>query len=365
MQRITLKRGPLKRDHLIALAVCIWWTMEGLATAGQLLTMQFADEAITVPAAFRRGLLSAWLFIPFSLALLSLAQRFPLERDTFWRSLWVLMAAIAAVIVLRACVIYGLNPLLGWYRELPPFREVLITSVLNNFLMSWLTIGVGHALLFAQRAYERQRQAEQLQARLVETRLQALRAQLDPHFLFNALNSIAEMVHRDAVAADRMLVGLGELLRSSLDNRQVRVVPLREELRLLRHYLEIEKARLGVRLQLYWAIEPGLDAAQVPPLLLQPLAENAIRHAIAAKIAPGRLDVRVWREEAWLLLAIRDDGGGQAADTRHGTGLDNIRSRLECLYGDEQDLQLEVMADGGTEARLRIPLRMAQERIAA
>ena len=79
--------------------------------------------------------------------------------------------------------------------------------------------------------------------------------------------------------------------------------------------------------------------AQVPPLLLQPLAENAIRHAIAAKIAPGRLDVRVWREGAWLLLAIRDDGGGQPTDMRHGTGLDNIRARLECLYGDEQDLR--------------------------
>lgn len=360
-----MKWISIGRNQVIVLAICLWWTLEGMVTAGQLLTMQFGDGAITVPMALRRGLASAWLWIPCSVFLLWLVQRFPIERATLWRSLVVLTVAVLAVVVFRALVIYEFNGFLGWYEQLPPFREVLLTSVFNNFLLSWLNIGVGHALLFAQRAYERQRQAEQLQARLVETRLQALRAQLDPHFLFNALNSIAEMVHRDAAAADRMLVGLGELLRSSLDNRQVRSVPLREELRLLRHYLEIEKARLGVRLQLYWAIEPGLDAAQVPPLVLQPLAENAIRHAIAAKIAPGRLDVCVWREGEWLLLAIRDDGGGNPADMRHGTGLGNIRSRLECLYGNEQDLQLEVMADGGTEARLRIPLRMAQECMAA
>lgn len=360
-----MKHLLLKRNHLILLAVCLWWTLEGLVTAGQLLTMQFGDETITTPMALRRGLASAWLCIPTTLFLLWLVGRFPIGRARLWRSLGILTAAILVIVVLRAYVVYALNPFLGWYQTLPPFRDVLVTSVFNNFLMSWLIIGVGHAVLFAQQAYERQRQAEQLQARLVEIRLQALRAQLDPHFLFNALNSIAEMVHRDAATADRMLVGLGELLRSSLDNRQVRLVPLHEELRLLQHYLDIEKARLGSRLQLYWDIEPGLDDAQVPPLVLQPLAENAIRHAIAAKIAPGRLDVCVWREGQWLVLAIRDDGGVQSADTCHGTGLGNIRSRLECLYGSEQELRLEAMTDGGTMARVCLPLRMAQERIAA
>ena len=357
----TLRRSTV----LVVAAVCAWWTLEGVVTAGQLLTMQFNDATLTLGEALRRGVLSAWLWIPCSLALLWLVSKFPIERGRMARPIVVLTLGAFAVVLFRAVAIYVCNPVLGWYETTPAFSDVLVTSVLNNFLLSWLNIGVGHALLFAQRAYERQRQAEQLQARLTETRLDALRAQLDPHFLFNALNSIAETIHRDAAAADRMLVGLGELLRSSLERRETRVVTLEEELRLLRHYLEIEKARLGVRLQLYWAIEPGLDAAQVPPLVLQPLAENAIRHAIAAKIAPGRLDVCVWREREWLLLAIRDDGGGHAADMRHGTGLSNIRSRLECLYGNDQDLQLEVMADGGTEARLRIPLRMAQECMAA
>lgn len=349
----------MKRRALVLLAVCVWWTLEGLVTTGQLLSMQGAGgETLAWNAALLRGMASAWLWVPCTLMLFWCVARFPIERDRLWRSLSVLMAATFLVILVRALAVIAFNPWIGWYRVLPPLQEVLFTSVLNNFLMSWLIIGVGHALLYARRAYERQRQTEQLQVRLVETRLEALRAQLDPHFLFNALNSIAEMVHRDAAAADRMLVGLGELLRSSLDHRLTRLVPLREELRLLRHYLEIEKVRLGERLQLDWDIDAGLDQAMVPPLLLQPLAENAIHHAIAEKIAPGSLCVRVWRDGSWLLLAIRDDGGGKPAPVRDGMGLGNIRSRLEVLYGHQQSLQLQTLADGGTEALLRVPLRM-------
>ncbi|TWI04981.1 histidine kinase [Luteimonas cucumeris] len=352
----------MKRRALLLLAVCVWWTLEGLVTTGQLLSMQGADgQILGLRPALLRGLASASLWVPCTLALFWCVARYPIERDHLWRSLLVLMAATLLVILVRALAVVAFNDGIGWYRELPPFRDVLLTSVLNNLLMSWLIIGIGHALLYARRAYERQRQAEQLQVRLAEARLESLRAQLDPHFLFNALNSIAEMVHRDAMAADRMLVGLGELLRSSLDHRQTRLVPLREELRLLRHYLEIEKARLGERLQLCWDIDVGLDEALVPPLLLQPLAENAIHHAIAGKIAPGSLQVRAWHDGAWLLLAVRDDGDGgeRTTPSRDGTGLGNLRARLVVLYGDEQSLQLQALDDEGTEALLRVPLQMA------
>ncbi|WP_242113147.1 sensor histidine kinase [Luteimonas aquatica] len=347
-----------KRNWIVVAVAAVWWTLEGLVTTGQLLTMQWpSDELMTVGKALRRGLLSAWLWIPLSVALFWLVERFPIERGRLASSLTVLSTATVGLVLLRALSIWAFNPWLGWYRELPPFGDVLVTSIWNNFLMAWLNIGVAHGWLYAQRARQRERQAEQLQARLTETRLEALSAQLNPHFLFNALNSIAEMVHRDADAADRMLVGLGELLRSSLDYRQGRLVPLREELRLLQHYLEIEKVRLGERLQLQWDIGPGLDDALVPPLLLQPLAENAIRHAIAAKIAPGHLGVRVGGEGAWLLLEISDDGDGGPATDRQGTGLSNIRARLECLYGDRQSLQLQARPDGGTRACLRLPLQ--------
>lgn len=354
-----------RRGWLVVLAVTLWWTLEGLVTTGQLLTMQFGgDEVLTLSQALRRGIASAWLWIPFSLGLFWLVERFPIERGRLATSIGASFAAVAAIVLLRAVVVYQLNPWLGWYRELPPFRDVLVTSVFNNFLLAWLNIGVAHAWVFGRRALQRQRQAEQLQARLTETRLEALSAQLNPHFLFNALNSMAELVHRDPAAADRMLVGLGELLRSSLDHRQRPLVALHEELRLLRHYLEIEKVRLGERLQLHWDIDASVADALVPPLLLQPLAENAIRHAIAEKIAPGHLGVSVRGDGPWLRLEIRDDGDGRSTAPRHGTGLANIRSRLEVLFGDDFAMELDSSGpEGGTRARLRLPLR--RERMAA
>ncbi len=327
--------------------------------------MQFGgDEVLTLGQALRRGIASAWLWIPFSLGLFWLVERFPIERGRLATSIGASFAAVAVIVLLRAVVVYQLNPWLGWYRELPPFRDVLVTSVFNNFLLAWLNIGVAHAWVFGRRALQRQRQAEQLQARLTETRLEALSAQLNPHFLFNALNSMAELVHRDPAAADRMLVGLGELLRSSLDHRQRPLVALHEELRLLRHYLEIEKVRLGERLQLHWDIDASVADALVPPLLLQPLAENAIRHAIAEKIAPGHLGVSVRGDGPWLRLEIRDDGDGRSTAPRHGTGLANIRSRLEVLFGEDFAMELDSSGpEGGTRARLRLPLR--RERMAA
>jgi hypothetical protein len=357
----------MQRHRLLLVgAVCLWWTLEGVVTAGQLLTMQFSDETLTAADALRRGLLSAWLWIPCSLALLWVSERFPIERGRIAQSITVSMFAAFAVVLFRAVTIYFCNPVLGWYANLPAFSDVLVTSVFNNFLLSWLNIGVGHAVLYARRAWERQRLAEQLQARLAETQLDALRAQLDPHFLFNALNSIAETIHRDPDAADRMLVGLGELLRNSLERRDTRVVTLDEELRLLRHYLQIEQARLGDRMHVQWDIAPQLDDALVPPMLLQPLAENAIRHAIAAKIAPGVLDVRAWSEGDTLHLAIRDDGAACAPSPREGVGLSNIRARLRLLYGDAHAFELIALPTGGTEARVRLPLsRDASARVAA
>ena len=347
-----------RRLLTVVAAVCVWWTLEGLVTAGQLLTMQFSDETLTVAQAMRRGLLSAWLWIPCSLALLWVVARYPIERPHLPRAIGISLLATCAVVLFRAIAIYACDPWLGWYATPPRFGDVLVTSVFNNFLLAWLNIGVGHALLFAQRAYDRQRQAEQLEARLSETRLDALRAQIDPHFLFNALNSIAETIHRDPRAADRMLVGLGELLRSSLERRDTHEVALEEELRLLRHYLQIEQARLGDRLSVHWDVAPGLDDALVPPLLLQPLAENAIRHAIAVRIAPGRLDVRAWSGADGLWLAIRDDGATLASSSRRqGVGLSNIASRLGLLYGDDHVLELVRLPDGGTEARVRLPMR--------
>lgn len=205
-------------------------------------------------------------------------------------------------------------------------------------------VGAAHALFHAARARRREREAERLQAALVESRLQALSSQLNPHFMFNALNSVAEMVHVDPHAADRMLVGLGELLRSSLEQQSVTLVPLSEELALLRHYLDIEKVRLGERLALDWSVAPGVGGHPVPPLVLQPLAENAIKHALALRISPGCLTGDVRAEGESVTVAIADDGAHRPQGARHGSGLANLRARLRLCPGRLDDSVARVRA---------------------
>ena len=290
-----------------------WWTLYAVVGAGQLMSMEGpGGEVMPLSRACSMAFASGWLWIPISLALLFCVSRFPLQREHALGRLLLFALFTAAVVVLRALSVVVLNPVIGWYRVLPAPSALLFTSALNNILLLWLMIGAAHAFWYARRTAERERDAEQLQARLVATRLEALSAQLDPHFLFNTLNSIAEMVHRDAAAADRMLVGLSGLLRASLDHRRLQLVPLDEELALLRHYLEIESHRLGDRLRVSWDIAPGLHGAMVPPLLLQPLAENAIRHAIAMRSTPGCLGVRV-AATAEGRLALRGAPHSEAA----------------------------------------------------
>lgn len=349
----------MRRNLLKLLAAVVgWWTLYGLLLAAQLLGMEGPDGGVMPTAhALRLGLASGLMWVPLTLLLLWWVRRRPIVREKWLRSVMATTGFVLLMVAARAAAVAVLNPWVGWYQQLPGIPALLWTSFANNFLHLWLMIGVAHVWLYARRALAREREAERLQARLTETRLDALRAQLNPHFMFNALNSIAEMVHRDADAADRMLVGLGELLRSSLDHQRSQLVPLQEELRLLRHYLEIEKARLGERLRLEWRIEPGLEHLPVPPLVLQPLAENAILHAIAEKSAPGLLRIAVRRQDARLWMEVSDDGGagGGPALARHGTGLRNIRSRLKYLFGDAHGFQVGPGDDGGTAARLWVP----------
>lgn len=351
-------RAMRGRFWLTLLVVAAWWSLYGVASTSQWISMESADgKVMPLRQAAMMGFASAWLWIPLTMVLLWCVGRFPIERGRVLRSALATLLVVLAIVAARAAIVYGLNDHIHWYNELPAFGEVLATSLSNNFLLLWLMVGAAHALLFATRARQRERQAQQLQAKLLETRLDALSAQLNPHFLFNALNSIAEMVHRDADAADRMLVGLGELLRGSLEHRSTQLVPLREELALLRHYLGIEQVRLGERLVVEWRIDPAAESALVPPLLLQPLAENAVVHALSLRSTPGRLRIDARGDGDVLAIDIADDGGERATRTHHGSGLANLRSRLGLLYGEGEWLRLERNDAGGSTARLRLPLR--------
>ena len=205
--------------------------------------------------------------------------------------------------------------------------------------------------------YRRSREREQLEARLAETRLQLLGMQLQPHFLFNTLNTIAEMVHEDPDKADTMIAGLSDLLRRTLDLGTVQEIPLAEEVDLMSRYLDIQKARFGDRLRVELSIAGEASRARVPALLLQPLVENAMRHGLAARVDAGRIDIEARVDGGTLILTVTDDGidHGETMTGPERVGLGNTRARLEALYGAAGRLEITPANERGTRVTVRIP----------
>jgi two-component system, LytTR family, sensor kinase len=218
---------------------------------------------------------------------------------------------------------------------------------------------VAQALLYAEVARTRDRRAAELEAGLVRARLHALKSQLQPHFLFNTLNSIAELVHHDAERGDRMIAHLSELLRRSLESAETQEVRLQDELATLDPYVQIELMRFGDRLQIDRRIEPEALGARVPHFVLQPLVENAIRHGIEPRSRPGSILVTGRRCGEDLTIEVRDDGVGLAqeasAGSRRGVGLAVTRERLRTLYGARGSCELGPAPGGGTVATIKIP----------
>jgi hypothetical protein len=227
-----------------------------------------------------------------------------------------------------------------------------------GFAMYLILMAGAHALGYYRRAQDRDRQALILTASLNQARLDALRLQLQPHFLFNTLNAISTLVHRDAHAADELISDLGGLLRASLENTD-HEVPLAREIELLDRYLAIEQTRLGERLCIVREIDPAASAALVPTFVLQPLAENAIRHGLEPRRAPGTLTIRAHRDGDNLHLSVTDDGVGlatpDARTARQGIGLANSTERLRALHHGRARLELISPPEGGVRVEIVLP----------
>lgn len=220
------------------------------------------------------------------------------------------------------------------------------------------------ALDLQQQARDRELRSRELETQLAQAQIMALRMQLNPHFLFNTLNTIAMLVREsDNDRAVRMLAGLGSLLRHVLEDIGRQQVPLSEELEFIQRYLHIEGLRFEDRLRVRIDVEPGLFDALVPNLILQPLVENAIQHGIARRGTAGHVGITAARDHDRILLAVRDDGPGLGEDAapggRAGVGLENTRGRLHRLYGAEGQLEVRDAEDGGVVAVVSFPLQWA------
>jgi two-component system, LytTR family, sensor kinase len=221
----------------------------------------------------------------------------------------------------------------------------------------WLIAGGALGVRYYQQYLAGELRVERLERLTTEARLQSLRLQLDPHFLFNALNTVSAQTETQPKLARQMLGHLGDLLRASLDSRDRPEIPLREELAQLEHYLAIQRIRFGDRLCIPMDVGADVAGAQVPALILQPLVENAIRHGISPKATGGRVGVSARRVGDELVLRVTDDGVGMqhAIRSGEGMGLENCRQRLAGLYGAASSFAIRSPAEGGTEVELRIP----------
>ena len=317
-------------------------------------------------------------YAPLCPFVFAFALRYPIQRHNWARRSVVYLAAIVlfslAHVALKAAAPYGYWDSQSrawswgiWNSQLHAFRNLwrvlssmFVGDVLNDICDAFLpTILIAHVVSYYHSLQEREIRATQLEAQLTKARLQTLKSQLQPHFLFNTLHSISALMLTDIAAADRMMMSLSDLLRLSLENDGSQITTLSREIEFLDVYLDIEKTRFEDRLRVFFNIDPECLDAQVPHLLLQPLVENAVRHGISKRSSRGEVKVIAKREYGSLRICVRDNGPGFSEpfdeNFHKGLGLRITRERLLALYGSGQSCEARNLPEGGAEVCLRMP----------
>jgi two-component sensor histidine kinase len=286
------------------------------------------------------------------------ARRIDVDRHGRTRSIAAAVGMVASLITITSIVQY-----VSLYHAAPvrPGFSAYLPQALRQNVLPWIALaGIVAAVEARRRALHSAFDHERLRTQVAEQRLIALTGQLHPHFLFNTLQGISTLIHRDPEAADEMLAKLSDLLRDLLRHRDHVLVPLSDELRYARTYLEIAQLRFADRLRFDIDAAPALDQASVPLFILQPLVENALAHGIGGRTQGGCVVVKASRDADRLRLEVSDDGAGltTSATLREGIGLSNTRERLRASFGSDQHFSLDPRADGGAVARIEIPFRL-------
>ena len=350
----------------LALSVIAIWLLVGVLWGAQtsLGSAVMGGEAVGLGAAVRSALQQIVPWIPVTLAAIALAVRFPFSRERWPRYAAIHLVAAAllafAANVLLVLTYWAMSGQFQGLVELAQQGAIWATVRFHVALLIYASIlGITQAILYYRRTQARELQLARVEGQLAQARLQALNAQIRPHFLFNTLHTIGQLWRSGrSDDADAVLDHLGALFHKVSSSTSRFEVPLAEELDLVRDYLAIEEVRFRDRLR------PKVSAASnaldclVPPLILQPIVENAVRHGISAVSTAGILEVSATREGSRLRLVVRDDGPGISAETKtpgSGTGLRNTRERLAQLYGDRGLMSIADAPGGGTIVTVDIP----------
>lgn len=351
------------KQALKFLLIFLLWTLIGLSFASQFyLSSLKTGRPVTWGQAIAWSLGDWYVWALLSIPVVFLSRRFPLEGRVWKLNLIAHVAGSALVslmyIALRAVIGRWQSSAAGTPASFgDAFQPLLFKTFHFNILIYWVIVSVTHAFDYYRQSRERALQTVELEASLTQAKLQSLQMQLNPHFLFNTLNAISTLMHKDIDAADRMIVLLSDLLRGALDSSESHEVPLQQELDLLRRYLEIERTRFGDRLRVRVDARPNTLGAFVPNLFLQPLVENAVQHGIEPRGRPGDVIIRARRIFSYLVLQVLDNGTGLRPGFTLGVGLSNSRSRLEQLYRGNHRFKLHSRRGGGLIVTAAIPFR--------
>lgn len=307
-------------------------------------------EALTI------GFVDMTGWVLMALVAFAVARRVPIQRGRMIRFILVYLASMIGAFVLRTSWQF-LAPSVTGPTQLTFWQTIMLQSAMKALIYS-LLLGVGYALVYARRLHERELREAQLETELLSAHLNVLKMQLQPHFLFNTLNSISSLMYADVGAADRMVARLADFLRQTLRTIDTQEVTLQEEMNFLTLYLDIERTRLRDRLEICLDVDEGARVALVPHLILQPLVENAIRHAITPRVEGGSVTILAKRHGDRLQLVVRDDGPGLRSDPNTtGLGLQNTRQRLQHLYPGTHRFLIRNAPTGGVEVEVEIPYR--------
>ena len=342
------------------LIVFACWTMLALLFASQtLLYYAYAGNKVSSWRVIVPALADWYLWAALTPIIAWLARRAPIVSGRWRRALLVHVPASIAFAMLKL----ALRVMLGHVSQMlatMTLRNLMLAQFHLNLITYWVIAGLAHAVDYHRKFRERELRASQLEARLAQAQLELLRMQLHPHFLFNTLHAISTLVRKDPDRAERTIAELSDLLRLTLETLGRDKATVKDEMEFIDRYLSIQQTRFGDRLLVRQRIDPEALDALVPSQILQPLVENAIRHAIAPRAAGGTLDIDIRRTDHHVRLSVRDNGpglpdGGVGA-LKLGVGLTNTRARLAELYGRGEHLTLSNAAGGGAVAEITIPL---------
>ena len=298
----------------------------------------------------------------------TMARRFPLERTQFSRGILTHLGVGTSIslvhLAIEITVLYLIWLAFGEAIQIKERFVSLLTYTFHvNLLIYWAIVGAYKAFDYYQRFRERELKASQLETQLTQAQLQTLKAQIHPHFLFNTHHAILGLMMKNKnEAAIKMLTGLSDLLRLTLETTEAQETSLKKELEFLNLYLEIQQTRFQDRLRVKMDIAKETLNARIPNLIMQPLVENAIEHGIAPYSNAGFLEIRSSRENGKLKLQVKDDGPGltriKDQTIKEGVGLKNTRARLEQLYNSAYEFELSNATDGGLLVTLTIPFQV-------